>query len=220
MLINMSKMIQLRNVPDALHRTLKARAAMAGMSLSDYLLAEIREVAERPTLGRVARPSAQTQASLPSNSILPAWCRKNVQQERSARETGDPVIVLDASAAIDWLLQTSAGQRIEQRIFSQNESLHAPHLLDLEVGQVLRRLVREGAVSAHRADQAIEDLLDLRMTRYPHFVLLPRIWQLRHNLSAYDAAYVALAENLGARLLTRDARLASVSGLTASIELF
>jgi predicted nucleic acid-binding protein len=130
------------------------------------------------------------------------------------------VIVLDASAAIDWLLQTSAGQRIEQRIYSHNESLHAPHLLDLEVGQVLRRLVREGAVSAHRADQAIEDLLDLQISRYPHFVLLPRIWQLRHNLSAYDAAYVVLAEQLGARLLTRDARLASASGHTAPIEVF
>lgn len=130
------------------------------------------------------------------------------------------MIVLDASAAIDWLLQTAAGQRIERRIYSHHESLHAPHLLDLEVGQVLRRLVREDAVSAHRADQAIEDLLDLRIARYPHFVLLPRIWQLRHNLSAYDAAYVALAENLGARLLTRDARLASASGLTVPIELF
>lgn len=130
------------------------------------------------------------------------------------------MIVLDASAAIDWLLQTPAGQRIEQRIYSRHESLHAPHLLDLEVGQVLRRLAREGAVPAHRADQAIEDLLDLRIARYPHFLLLPRIWQLRHNLSAYDAAYVALAENLGARLLTRDARLASASGLTVPIELF
>jgi predicted nucleic acid-binding protein len=130
------------------------------------------------------------------------------------------VIVLDASAALDWLLQTVAGQRMEQRIYSHHESLHAPHLLDLEVGQVLRRLVREGTISAERAEQAIEDLLDLRITRYPHFLLLPRIWQLRHNLSAYDAAYVALAENLGARLLTRDARLASASGLTASIELF
>jgi len=130
------------------------------------------------------------------------------------------VIVLDASAAIDWLLQTSAGKRIEQRIFSQNESLHSPHLLELEVGQVLRRLVREGAVSAHRADQAIEDLLDLRMTRYPHGILLPRIWQLRHNLSAYDAAYVVLAEKLGASLVTRDGRLASASGHAASIELF
>jgi predicted nucleic acid-binding protein len=130
------------------------------------------------------------------------------------------VIVLDASAAIDWLLQTAAGQRIEQRIFSHHESLHAPHLLDLEVGQVLRRLVREGVISAPRADHAIEDLLDLRITRYPHFLLLPRIWQLRHNLSAYDAAYVALAEKLGARLITRDRRLASASGHTAPIELF
>ncbi len=129
------------------------------------------------------------------------------------------MIVLDASAAIDCLLQTAAGQRIEQRIYSHRESLHAPHLLDLEVGQVLRRLVREGTVSTGRADQAIEDLLDLRITRYPHFVLLPRIWQLRNNLSAYDAAYVALAEKLGARLVTRDSRLASASGHTAPIEL-
>jgi predicted nucleic acid-binding protein len=130
------------------------------------------------------------------------------------------VIVLDASAAIDWLLQTSAGQRIERRIFSQNESLHAPHLLDLEVGQVLRRLVQEGTISAQRADQAIDDLLDLRISRYPHFVLLPRIWQLRHNLSAYDAAYVALAEKLDAPLVTRDRRLVSASGHSAPVELF
>ena len=130
------------------------------------------------------------------------------------------MIVLDASAAIDWLLQTAAGQRIERRIYSHNESLHAPHLLDLEVGQVLRRLMREGSVSTDRADRAIEDLLDLRITRYPHFILLPRIWQLRHNLSAYDAAYIVLAEKLGARLVTRDSRLASASGHAAPIELF
>jgi predicted nucleic acid-binding protein len=130
------------------------------------------------------------------------------------------VIVLDASAAVDWLLQTAAGQRIEKRIYSHNESLHTPHLLDLEVTQVLRRLVREGTVSAHRADEAIRDLLDLRITRYPHFVLLRRIWQLRHNVSAYDAAYVVLAEKLGAALVTRDGRLASASGHAAPIELF
>jgi predicted nucleic acid-binding protein len=130
------------------------------------------------------------------------------------------VIVLDASAAIDWLLQTSAGQRIEKRIYSHNESLHTPHLLDLEVTQVLRRLVRERAITAHRADEAIRDLLDLRITRYPHFVLLPRIWRLRHNFSAYDAAYIVLAEQLGAALITRDGRLASASGHAAPIELF
>ena len=130
------------------------------------------------------------------------------------------MIVLDASAAVDWLLQTSAGQRIEKRIYSHNESLHTPHLLDLEVTQVLRRLVREGVLPAHRADEAVRDLLDLRITRYPHFVLLPRIWQLRHNFSAYDAAYVVLAEKLGAALVTRDGRLASASGHAAPIELF
>ena len=71
------------------------------------------------------------------------------------------MIVLDASAAIDWLLQTAVGKQIEERIYSRGESLHAPHLLDLEVAQVLRRLVRDGALSALRADQAIQDLLDL-----------------------------------------------------------
>jgi predicted nucleic acid-binding protein len=130
------------------------------------------------------------------------------------------MIVLEASAAIDWLLQTAAGRRIEKRIYSQNESLHAPHLIDLEVGQVLRRLVREALVSAHRADQAIEDLLDLRITRYPHVALLPRIGQIRNNLSAYDAAYVVLAEELGATLITRDSRLASAPNQTARIEVF
>ncbi len=71
-----------------------------------------------------------------------------------------------------------------------------------------------------RADEAVRDLLDLRITRYPHVVLLPRIWQLRHNLSAYDAAYIVLAEKLRAALVTRDGRLASASGHAAAIELF
>jgi predicted nucleic acid-binding protein len=115
--------------------------------------------------------------------------------------------------------QTPAGRRIDERIFSRNESLHSPHLLELEVAQVLRRLARERTVSADRADQATNDLIDLRIARYPHVVFLPRIWQLRHNFSAYDAAYVALAEELRAPLLTRDIRLASASGHHATIEL-
>lgn len=132
------------------------------------------------------------------------------------------MIVLDASAAVDWLLHTPAGLRIERRIFSRHgsESLHAPHLIDVEVAQVLRRLAREGTVSASRVAQAIQDLLDLRLTRYPHFVLLPRIWQLRNNLSAYDAAYVALAEQLDATLITRDAGMSSAPAHSVAIELF
>jgi len=130
------------------------------------------------------------------------------------------VIVLDASAAVDWLLQTPAGARIDERIHSHNQLLAAPHLIDLEVAQVLRRLTREGSISARRAEEAIQDLKDLRIHRYPHFVLLSRLWQLRDNLSAYDAAYVSLAEALNATLITRDARLASTPGHKTRVEVF
>jgi predicted nucleic acid-binding protein len=130
------------------------------------------------------------------------------------------VIVLDASAAVEWLLQTTAGRQVENRIYSRNETLHAPHLLDIEVTQVLRRLARQGLISSHRAEEALRDLQDLRLNRYAHVVFLPRIWQLRQNLSAYDAAYVVLAEQLGATLVTRDARLASASGHSATVEVF
>ena len=126
----------------------------------------------------------------------------------------------DATAAVDWLLQTAAGKGIEKRIYSRNETLHAPHLLDLEVTQVLRRLALQGMVAVRRADEAVRDRLDLRITRYPHLVLLPRIWQLRHNLSAYDAAYIVLAETLQAALITQDGRLASAAGHAAAFELF
>jgi predicted nucleic acid-binding protein len=121
---------------------------------------------------------------------------------------------------VDWLLQTSVGQRIEKRIYSQGESLHAPHLMDLEVAQVLRRLAREKIVSVNRANEVVQDLEALRITRYPHFVMLGRVWELRDKSSVYDAAYVALAEKLGATLVSRDARLAGASGHRAKIEVF
>lgn len=130
------------------------------------------------------------------------------------------MIVLDASAAVDWLLQTPAGLLIDKRIYSRHETLHAPHLLDIEVAQVLRRLVREGTISKPRGDEAIRDLLDLRVARYPHLMLMPRIWQHRNNLSAYDAAYVALAEKLDAPLVTRDSRISAAPGHTARVETF
>lgn len=132
------------------------------------------------------------------------------------------MIVLDASAVVDWLLHTPAGRKIDKRIYSQNESwsLHAPHLVDVEVAQVLRRLLREKTITEQRAAQAVQDLSDLRITRYPHAVMLPRIWQLRHNLSAYDAAYLALAEVLDAPLITRDRRLGSAAGRGVRVEVF
>jgi predicted nucleic acid-binding protein len=130
------------------------------------------------------------------------------------------MIVVDASATVEWLLHSSAGWLIEKRVYAGGESLHAPHVLDLEVAQTFRRLVREDAVSAERAEEALADLLVLRILRHPHSFFLSRIWQLRHNVSSYDAAYVALAEKLDAALLTRDSHLAAASGHTAHVELF
>ena len=130
------------------------------------------------------------------------------------------MIVLDASAAVDWLLLTPAGRTIENRLYSHNETLHAPHLLDLEVAQVLRRLSRQGVITLRRADEAVQDLLDLRINRYAHYVFLARIWALRHNFSSYDAAYIGLAEALGATLVTRDRRLAGTTAHRAKVETF
>jgi predicted nucleic acid-binding protein len=129
------------------------------------------------------------------------------------------MIVLDASAAIEWLLQTRVGARVEERILAGRETLHAPHLLDIEVAQVLRRYVAAKLIPAPRGREALEDLVDLALTRYPHAPLIDRIWELRGNLTAYDGAYVALAEALDAPLVTCDRRLAATPGHAADVEL-
>src|SRR5512139_1570417 len=82
------------------------------------------------------------------------------------------------------------------RLLSRGESLHAPHLLDVEVAQVLRRYAAAGELTPERGEEALTDLADFPLHRYPHDVLLPRIWELRQNVTACDAAYVALAEAL------------------------
>jgi predicted nucleic acid-binding protein len=109
---------------------------------------------------------------------------------------------------LEVLLQTPAAGRVNRHIFATNETLHAPHLIDLEIAQVLRRYVRSATISAERGAEALKDLIDFPLTRYPHFVLLARIWQMRHGLTAYDGAYLSLAEVLDARLVTRDRALA------------
>jgi predicted nucleic acid-binding protein len=120
---------------------------------------------------------------------------------------------------LEALLQTRIGLEIENRILSPRETLYAPHLLDLEVTQVLRRYWISGEMTPERGQEALEDLVDLPINRYPHDLFLSRIWELQYNMTAYDAAYVALAEALAAPLLTRDGRLASAPGHTAIIEL-
>ena len=129
------------------------------------------------------------------------------------------MIVADASAVLELLLGTTASVDIRRRLLESGESLHAPHLIDLEIAQVLRRYVLIGEMTRQRGKQALTDLMDLPIIRYPHDLFLSRIWALRHNLTAYDAAYLALAESLPAPLITCDARLAATLGHRATVEL-
>ena len=130
------------------------------------------------------------------------------------------MIVLDASAVVELLLNTPRATRLVARLAGPLETLHAPHLLDLEVASVLRRYEARGLLSSSDATRTLADLISLDITRYPHDAVLSRVWELRKNLSMYDAAYVALAEQLAAPLATYDARLAAAPGNTATIELF
>jgi predicted nucleic acid-binding protein len=128
------------------------------------------------------------------------------------------VIVLDASAVIELLLGTDAGHAVADAIDEPEVGLHVPHLLDVEVAQVMRRCVREGELTAAEASAALDDLRALDLQRHGHEPLLERVWALRQNMTAYDAVYVALAEGLDATLLTCDARLARTPGVKADVE--
>lgn len=128
------------------------------------------------------------------------------------------MIVVDASALLEFLLQTRLGTRVEARLFRDGDEFHSPHLVDVEVTQGLRRLVRSGEVSPERAAEAIADLTDLDLHRHAHLDLLTRAWKLRENVTAYDAMYIALAEALDATVVTCDTRLAKAPGHRTRIE--
>ena len=129
------------------------------------------------------------------------------------------MIVLDASALVELLLNTAAGRTIATRIADPALGLHVPHLADIEVAQALRRYAKDGELDAADAAVALEDLRSLDLQRHAHEPLLDRVWELRHNLSAYDAVYVALAEVLDTVLLTCDGRLARAPGVARRVEL-
>lgn len=122
------------------------------------------------------------------------------------------MIVLDASAAVDLLLDSPPfAERIAREILSYDGDLHAPHLLDAEVGQALRRFVLRRSLKPARAELALARMAQLPLTRYPHGPLLRRAFAMRSNLTVYDGLYVALAEALRAPLLTRDGELAAAA---------
>jgi predicted nucleic acid-binding protein len=122
------------------------------------------------------------------------------------------VIVVDASAALSALLNDGPARRSLAA-----EQLHAPHLVDSEVASGLRRRVAAQQLTAAGGWTALDRWRRLGMTRYPVYALLDRVWQLRDNVSASDACYVALAEQLGCALLTADARLSRIPGARCPI---
>lgn len=129
------------------------------------------------------------------------------------------MIVLDASAVVELLLDTVAGRRVAILISDPATGVHVPHLLDVEVLSALRRLTLDGVIHDDDAAAAIDDLLELDLQRHSHEGLLVHGWALRKNITAYDAVYVALAEALGATLVTCDARLTKAPGVKPRIEL-
>jgi predicted nucleic acid-binding protein len=129
------------------------------------------------------------------------------------------VIVLDASAVVELLLGPGRGRAVAARIADPELGLHAPHLVDVEVLQALRRYVRDGDLDRESAATAIADLRALDLERHAHEPLMDRVWELRDNLTAYDAVYVALAEALGTRVLTCDTRLAHAPGMRRRTDL-
>lgn len=130
------------------------------------------------------------------------------------------MIVVDASVAVEMLLQTERGRELSRRLLIEEaRDLHAPHLIGVEVAQALRRLRIEGQLEAARSEQAVTDLFALGIERHPHELLLPRAWELRDNLTIYDGVYVALAELLEVPLLTCDARIARAPGIETNVEL-
>lgn len=125
--------------------------------------------------------------------------------------------VLDASVVVEYLAGGEHAAEIGGRLFAAGE-LWAPHLLDAEVGHVLRRAHQSGELSASRARAALEDLCDLPLRRAGHLALLERAWALRANVSFYDGLYIALAERLGMPLLTLDGRVGRAPGVRAVVE--
>jgi predicted nucleic acid-binding protein len=127
------------------------------------------------------------------------------------------LIVVDASAVCELLLRGPAGRRLLDLVLGPGASVHAPDLVNVEVLHVLRRIARDDAITSDRADEMRSDFADLPIHTYPTWPLLERAWALRENFTVYDAMYVALAEALGARLVTADRALARAAGDHTSV---
>jgi predicted nucleic acid-binding protein len=140
----------------------------------------------------------------PAGQIHPGWTKRRSDHSRVA---GGAVIVLDASVVVELLTNGPLADSIRRDLAERGESLIVPHLLDVEVVSAMRSLAAGRRIDAHRSQQFLADLATLPAERYPHAPLLDRIWELRHNFTAYDAVYIALAEATNSVLYTSDEKL-------------
>lgn len=129
------------------------------------------------------------------------------------------MLVVDTSAVLEAIAALDPARGLIERL-AEDGDLHAPHLIDTELLHALRRMSINDQISNERAEDARSDFAELALVRYRHQPLNDRVWELRHNVTAYDATFIALAEALAAPLITCDARLASSPGHSAQIELF
>ncbi len=128
------------------------------------------------------------------------------------------MIVLDASIVVELLINGASADSLRRDLAARSDSFLVPHLLDVEVASALRSLVAGRRIDSHRGEELLAELRALPADRYSHIPLLGRIWELRHNFTAYDATYIALAEATNAVLYTRDEKLCH--GHRARVTLF
>jgi predicted nucleic acid-binding protein len=139
---------------------------------------------------------------------------------RQSGKSGRTVVVVDSSAVLDVLLGNRSAPALRKRFLKEDERLQAPHLIDLEVLQVIRRHARFGDLDVARARIAIDDHRRMPIERHRHDSFLSLIWQLRNNFTAYDAVYVALGIALNATLITADTPLARAAESFLPVEVF
>ena len=201
-------MIQIRGVPEDVHSTLKARAAREGMSLSDFIKRELEQTTKAPDHAGVAGADKTSEAHLDQAHCCPSGAR-------IARFT---MIVLDASVVVELLTNGPLSDPLRRALARANDLFAVPHLLDVEVVSAMRNLMSGRRIDLYRAEQLLTQLAELPAERYSHTPLLSRMWELRHNFTAYDAAYIALAEATNSVLYTCDAKLSK--GHRAQVAVF
>jgi predicted nucleic acid-binding protein len=196
--------IQIKEVAERTHAVLRMRAAAAHQSLQEYLLQHLIEEADRPTLDEILESAGGRSGG-------------SVSLMRSMPSSAPIVIVTDAGVLVAVFVD-DGGWGDTARACLRHEDIAAPELVDPEVTSALRGLLRVGKVDQRRADLALADLRRLPLRRASHRGLVMRCWELRDNLTTCDASYVALAEMLGATLVTTDTRMSRASQIRCPVE--